>query len=180
MPERYVHCDFIIDANRINAKGNLKHMNILEQWKENDVISLEMAETAQNEARQGNTNRADKARSYVSLRAGLNDTPLADRNTIERILFPSGIQNNSDRNDVDIIFTAGKWRWILVTDDGNSKNQPMGILGNKDKLAAIGIRVMRDDEAVELVKQKIIDRDKRAKRIAKIDGKPLPDWVGKD
>ena len=141
-----------------------------------------MPEVAQREALQGaSVNRLDKARSYVSLIAGLSDTPFADRNTIERILFPSGIQDNSQQNDVEIVFTAGKWvGWILVTNDGGSKSQPGGILGNKDALAAIRIRVMRDDEAVELVKQKIKERDERARKIAEKEGKPLPEWVGKD
>ena len=36
------------------------------------------------------------------------------------------------------------------------------------------------NEAVEIVQQKLIDRDKKAKRIADMEGKSLPDWVGKD
>ena len=182
MPERYVYLDFIIDTNRINARTCLKNMNILERWKEDGVISLEMPEVAQSEALQGNnSNRADRAYSHVGFIAGSDDSPFVKRNEIERILFPHGIRHDSQRHDVDIVFTAGKWvGWILITDDGDSKSQPAGILGNKDALAAIGIKVMRDHEAVELVKQKIIDRDKRAKRISHAEGELLPDWVNKD
>ena len=182
MPERHVNLDFVIDTNRINAKTHLKNMNILERWKNDDVISLEMPEVAQKEAFQGgNANRADKARSYVGFIAGSDDSPFVKRNKIAKILYPSGIQNNSQRNDVEIVFTAGKRvGWILITDDGDSKSQPAGILGNKDALDAIGIKVMRDHEAVELVQQKIMDRDEHAKRIAQMEGKSLPEWVGKD
>jgi hypothetical protein len=39
---------------------------------------------------------------------------------------------------------------------------------------------MRDHEAVALVKQKIIKRDLLARKIASVEGKPLPHWVGTD
>ena len=182
IPERYVFLDFIIDTNRINACTRLKNMNILERWKDDGVISLEMPEAAQKEVVQsGNVNRTDKARSYVGFIAGSDDSPFVKRNNIEKILCPFGIQNSNQRNDVEIVFTAGKQvGWILITDDGDSKSQPAGILGNKDALAVIGIQVMRDHEAVEIIQRKIIDRDEHAKRIAHMEGKPLPGWVGKD
>ncbi|OGX27368.1 MAG: hypothetical protein A2705_01990 [Omnitrophica WOR_2 bacterium RIFCSPHIGHO2_01_FULL_52_10] len=101
-------------------------------------------------------------------------------NQIQLILFPLGVQSRNNQNDVEIVFNAWKYFRILVTDDGDSRSQPVGILGNRDHLADIGIRVMRDDEAVELVKQKIIDRDQRARRIVLMEGKSLPDWVGLD
>ncbi|MCG2759119.1 MAG: hypothetical protein L6263_11905 [Desulfobacteraceae bacterium] len=61
-----------------------------------------------------------------------------------------------------------------------SKRQPGGILGNRDKLTALGVQVMRDHEAVEIVKQKIVKRDQLAKKIASYKNDPLPEWVGKD
>ncbi len=47
IPERYVWLEFHIDTNRINARKNLKDMNMLEYWNENDVIYMEMSEVAQ-------------------------------------------------------------------------------------------------------------------------------------
>jgi hypothetical protein len=44
----------------------------------------------------------------------------------------------------------------------------------------LGIQVLRDHEAVKLVKQKIIQRDQRANKIAAYKNEPLPEWVGKD
>lgn len=68
----------------------------------------------------------------------------------------------------------------FLSDDGGSKRQPGGILGNRDKLAALGIQGLRDHEAVELVKQKIIHRDQKAKKVVSYKDEPLPEWVGKD
>jgi len=65
--ERNVFLDFHIDTNRINAKSCLKYMNILERWYENDVIYIEMAEVAQNEAaNRGSSLRSEKAYSYIA------------------------------------------------------------------------------------------------------------------
>ena len=180
MPERYVYIDFMIDTNRINAKTHLKNMNILECWHEDGVISIEMAEVAQNEAVQSrDSSRTEKAYTYIATKtlAHTRDEVLK-LNQIQLILFPLGVQSRNNQNDVEIVFNAWKYFRILVTDDGDSRSQPVGILGNRDHLADIGIRVMRDDEAVELVKQKIIDRDQRARRIVLMEGKSLPDWVG--
>ena len=69
---------------------------------------------------------------------------------------------------------------MLITDDGGSKQQPGGILGNRERLSSLGIQVMRDYEAVEFVKHKIIERDESARRIASRTGEPLPTWIGKD
>jgi len=98
---------------------------------------------------------------------------------IENILFPSGAQTTSQVNDVRIIFNAAYYMSILVTNDGDSTSQPNGILGNRDKLAKF-VQVMRDSEAVELVKERVKERDERARKIASMTGRPLPEWVGND
>ncbi len=79
-----------------------------------------------------------------------------------------------------MVFNAYKYERILITDDGGSRRQSGGILGNRERLRSLGIQVMRDNEAVELVKHRIIERDEFARRIASKTGEPLPDWVGKD
>ena len=61
---RRINYRFQIDANRINASGQLQYMNTLEQWKKNKVIRIMMAQKAQDEAAHGNRNRARKAYSY--------------------------------------------------------------------------------------------------------------------
>jgi len=182
MHERYVSLDFHIDTNRINAKSRLTYINILERWFEDDVIYLEMSEVAQNEAvKSGSSIRTEKAYTYIATET-LASTPDEFRilKQIKEILFPDGIKSTNEKNDVEIVFNTWKYRQILITDDGGSKRQPGGILGNRDKLAALGIQVLRDHEAVKLVKQKIIQRDQRANKIAAYKNEPLPEWVGED
>jgi hypothetical protein len=180
--ERNVFLDFHIDTNRINAKSSLKYMNILEHWHENDVIYIEMAEVAQNEAaNRGSSLRSEKAYSYIATEtlAGTPDEFRMLRQIIE-VLFPNGIKSTNEKNDVEIVCNAWKYGRILVTDDGGSKKQPGGILGSRGKLAALGIKVLRDYEAVELVKEKIIQRDQSALKVASYKKDSIPQWVGKD
>jgi hypothetical protein len=179
--ERFVWLEFHVDNNRINARRNLKDMNVLEYWHENDVIYMEMSEVAQKEAaRGGNTDRFEKAYTYVGTEtlASPSDKLLMDQ--IGAVIFPHGIRSQRQKNDVEIVFNAKKYERILITDDGGSRRQPGGILGNREKLRLLGIQVMRDYEAVELVKHKIIERDEFARIIASRNGEPLPNWIGKD
>lgn len=182
MPERYVNLDFHIDTNRINSKAQLNNMNILEHWHKLDVISVEMSHIAQEEATQGrNSPRTEKAYTYIA-----TETLASTRSEqqiliqIQNILFPRGIKSPNERNDVEIVFNAHKYGAILVTADGASKHQPNGILGNAEGLLRLRIRVLRDDAAVELVKQKIENRDQRARGVSQITGQELPSWVGRD
>jgi hypothetical protein len=182
MPERYVYTDFHIDSNRINSKANLRYINILEHWDKEGVIYIEMAEVAQEEAAKGrDANRFEKAYSYIAtetLASNADEIRLIDQ--IESILFPGGAANRNERNDVEIVFNAHKYDSILVTNDGGSKRQKGGILGSRMHLENLGIRVLRDHEAVDLVKDKVQKRDEIAKRISIKFGKALPEWVGKD
>lgn len=181
--DRFVNLAFHIDTNRINARCGLPWMNRLEQWAKDDVIMLGLSNVAQQEAFQGeNPPRTDKAYSYIASHA-LADTPEEQKllQEIEKIIFPNGVKNCNERNDVEIVFTAKKYGRILITNDGNSKTQPGGIIGHVKELHNIpGVQIMRDYEAVDLVNKKIQDRDEYVKRWSLATGTPLPDWFGKD
>jgi hypothetical protein len=182
MPDRSLPLEFYIDTNRINARQGLLYMNQLEEWHRNRVISIQMAEEAHDEAIRGKSpERARKARSYIysTVSPDMQAQYPHIYKEIEDILFPSGAQTPSQVNDVRIVFNAAYYMAILVTNDGDSNTQPNGILGNRDKLAK-RVRVMRDWEAVELVRERIKERDDRARTVASITGQPLPDWVGVD
>ena len=182
MPIRHVYLNFQIDTNRINAKSGLNYMNILEHWHEEDVIHLDMAEVAQIEATQGNSAiRTQKAYSYISSET-LASTPIEQEmlRKIQNILSPAGVSTSGEWNDIEIVFNAQKYGRILISNDGGSKRQPGGILGNCNNLSAIGIKILRDSESVELVKTKIIQRDKTANLVASVTGEEVPFWVGKD
>ncbi len=179
--ERYVWLEFHVDANRINARKNLKYMNVLECWHENDIIYIEMSEVAQNEAvRGGNPYRFEKAYAYTATETLAGPSEKLMMSQISAVIFPLGIKSQKQRNDVEMVFNAHKYERMLITYDGDSKRQPGGILGSREKLRSLGIQVMRDSEAVELVKSKIIERDEFAQKISLRTGEPLPDWVGKD
>ncbi len=182
MPERFLPLEFYIDTNRINAKQGLPNMNQLEKWHKDHVISIQMAEEAHDEAIKGNDSKRErKARSYIysTISPDMQTQYQHIFKEIENNIFPSGAQNPNEMNDVKIAFNAAYYKSILVTNDGDSKSQPNGLLGSRDRLANI-VQVMRDSEAVELVKEKIKERDNRARKVASMSGQPLPDWVDKD
>ncbi len=182
MIDRHVFLDFHIDTNLINSKSDIRGMNLLEQWNEREVIYIAMSEVAQKEAvGRGGGTRAEKAYTYAATET-LANTPneVKKLKQVAEILFPQGIKSPSERNDVEIVFNAHKYEAILITNDGDSKRQPKGILGNAQKLRQIGIEVLRVYEAIELIKRKILQRDQTAREIALATREPLPDWVGKD
>jgi len=183
LQQRFIGLMFHVDTNRINARQQLENMNRLETWAVNDVIALEMAEVALNEAVAGNdARRREKAMASIYSMT-LASTPREREmlRDIEVILFPDGADTPNKRNDVEIVFNAAKYGRILVTADGGSRSQPMGILGNADTLKrAVGVDVMTDSDAVSLVEARIRRRDARCRWWAERSGTAVPEWVGQD
>lgn len=177
---RYIRRCFQIDANRINSSGRLEYMNILEKWRKDKVIRIMMAQPAQDEAAHGSRGRAKKAYGYVfsMTKSRPEDTEL--RKSIENAIFPKGASTQNEKNDIEVVFHARKYGCILVTNDGRSRRQPGGILGNRGKLIALGVQVLTDDEAVALVRKLIRERDACECERSDISGQPLPEWVGCD
>ena len=149
--DRRLYLRFHIDANRINARGRLENMNRLQAWSDLRIIVIHMSGTARAEAMAGGSRqRSRRANSYLfTIPTMLNADEENRWRAIEAVLFPSGARTESDRNDVEIVFQAWKWDANLVTDDGGSGRQPGGILGNRDRLARLDVRVMSDAEAVD-------------------------------
>ena len=182
-----------IDTNLINARQKLADVNRLEQWAADEVILINMSGVAHAEAQaDGNPQRAKKAATHLFTidteheGDGLDDDAGAGQadelfTKIEAVLFDGGARDDNQRNDVLIVCDAIKWHAILVTNDGGSKSQPGGILGNRERLRAIAdLQVMAPAEAVLFVTQKIGERDAWNKRVAAETGKPLPEWTEKD
>lgn len=157
-------------------------MNQLELWHRAGVVMLHMSHVAQVEAKAGaNAGRARKASSYIfSITLGNTPEEKADLRAIEAAIFPGGAASQNERNDVEVAFNAKKYGAILVTHDGASRRQPRGLLGSRTALAQLGVEVMTDEEAVEHVRRKISERDRRMRWRAERDGTPLPRWVGAD
>ena len=179
---RSVNLHFIIDTNRINSRGQLQYMNRLERWRDNDVIHLTMAQPSHLEAMAGNDpHRRDKALQFVfHIPMPSTFEEQAKAREIAAVLFPNGPRNENEANDVWIAFTAAKYCRILVTNDGGSRRQPGGLLGHRDKLRALGVQVMRDDEAVVRVESAIARRDQLETKRAELAGRAPASWVGRD
>jgi hypothetical protein len=158
--------------------------NQLETWDKNGVIQISWCDVAKDEASKKSAKRHQKISSIYGYHHATLDSFRQDNEfrRIKSILFPNkSALTPNEENDVLIILHAKHSHSILVTNDGGSKTQPGGMLGNKERiLSEIGVKVMRDIEAVELVKKKILERDKRAHRIADRCGESLPSWIGKD
>ncbi len=182
MPIRNIRLTYHIDTNRINARQKLDAMNQLEYWQDRGVINLEMSEVAMIEASSNQSSpRAKKAQmnifSYTSNNTKEDENKLKE---IELTIFPNGCKDQNQRNDVAVVYNASKYGHILITADGDSKKQPGGILGAKAALRKLGISVLRDTEAIEVIREAILSRDKIAYQVNDITSIELPEWVGKD
>ncbi len=68
-----------------------------------------------------------------------------------------------------------------MTSDGGSKEQPAGILGNRDRLREqFAVLILRPEEAVQFIRGKLAERDEFNAQVAALTGAPLPDWAGRD
>jgi hypothetical protein len=169
-----------IDTNLINARQKLSAVNQLEKWYEDGVILINMSATAFGEAQaDGNAMRTKKANQniYTATPSVEAFDPLYQK--VETALFQESARDENQRNDVRIVCEAAKYGAILVTGDGGSKTQPGGILGNRHKLKNV-VKILSPDEAVDLVRKKIRERDEFNIRFVKEFGGELPPWTGCD
>lgn len=169
-----------IDTNLINARQGLPSVNQLEQWFKDEIILINWSSTAHQEAQAGGSkDRARKANEQIfTITDPVSDTdPLFKK--VADAIFPGGVGDDSQRNDVRIVCEAVEYQAILVTADGASKTQPGGILGNRHKLDDL-VQVMSPGEAVAFVRGKIIERDVFNHRFVKQFGGELPSWTGRD
>jgi hypothetical protein len=172
---------FHIDTNMINAKKKLRSMNQIEKWAEDDVIPVNMSEISFKEAQKGNNlPRTLKALSQIFTL--IDDRCNESDSKFQRIansIFPDGIKIENQKNDVMIIWHASKYEAILITNDGGSKRQPGGILGNAHKLTNI-VKIFNATDAVTFIRKKIQERDDHNRKILQVTGQKLPEWTGKD
>jgi hypothetical protein len=179
---RLLKMRFSVDTNCVNARQAIPAMNQLEIWAELELIELLASFTAQNEMAYGN-NAQRKRKAYNFIFTETTITTEEERRifkTIENTLFLNGANSQNEVNDVDIVFNSVKYCTMLITNDGGSKKQPGGILGNRSALASIGVIVLTPEEAQVEVTEAIQERDLYAKQWASFYNKPLPHWVGQD
>jgi hypothetical protein len=180
-PERWCGAKVMLDANTINARQADADLNQIEAWRASGAILQLMAEPAYEEARAGgDSKRESKADKQLLGISHHDSTEQHIWNAIESAVFPGGATSAGERNDVEIVFQAAAWGYVLVTNDGASRRQPRGILGARDDLATLGVTVMKPREFVIATRERLAKRDERIQRVCTGMGMPLPDWLGKD
>ena len=172
---------FHIDTNLINARQKIGEVNRLEYWADNGVILINMSWIAHAEAQAGgDSQRLKKAARHIYT-IDMNNIDAELTTKIGTIIFPDGPRSENQCNDVRIVCEAAKYKATLITQDGASKKQPGGILGNRERLQDItGIKILSPKEAVQFVELKITERDDFNRRVAQETGMILPDWTDKD
>jgi hypothetical protein len=172
---------FHIDTNLINARSKLETMNQIEKWANDEVIQVNMSGISSKEAKAGgDTARTRKADTFIfTVTDEMIDSTDSVYRKIEAMLFPLGTNSENERNDVKIVYEAKHYNAILVTRDGSSRNQPGGILGNRDKLKDI-VQILSDSEAVAFIRKKIEERDDFNRQVGLEFGGQLPEYTGKE
>ncbi|MCC6243964.1 MAG: hypothetical protein IT353_14065 [Gemmatimonadaceae bacterium] len=171
----------MIDANAINSRQQSAALNQIEAWRASGAVQHLMSDAANREARAGGDARREAKAGRQLI--GISHHDAAEQplwNAFEKALFPKGARTSSQQNDVEIVFQAHAWGYVLVTNDGNSRRQPGGILGAAAALSDLGVKVMRPEEFVELTRVRIAKRDERVRQNCAVTGTPLPDWLGQD
>lgn len=183
LQRRMLHIPILhIDTNLINSRQRLPAVNTLDRWCADEVILINMAGTARAEALAGgDTRRTQKANQQIFTITPPSPIDSTRFKAIESVLFPHGAKDENQRNDVRIVSDAIHYAAILVTNDGGSKSQPGGMLGNRDALAMrFGVRILSADEAVDFVRSKIRERDEFNRQVVREFGGTLPDWTDVD
>lgn len=169
-----------IDTNLINARQKLDEVNQLEQWHDDGVILINISSVAFNEATaDGNALRIFKANQQLYTATIPAEESDQDYQFIKSVLFQNSIPDENKKNDIRIVCEAMRYNAILVTNDGASKSQPGGILGNRDRLRQY-VAIKSPQEAVSFIREKIQERDDFNLRVAQVEGGVLPLWTGKD
>lgn len=169
-----------IDTNLINARQKLDAVNQLERWYADEVILINISSIAHGEAQaDGDQRRTKKVNQQIFTAT----TPVGEGDPlfkqVQDALFPQGLRDENQRNDVQIVCEAVKYNAILVTSDGASRSQPGGILGNRHRLSNL-LQIMSPEESVAFVRSKIRERDEFNEQFVKKFGGELPYWTGKD
>ncbi|MDB4304141.1 hypothetical protein N9934_05070 [Desulfosarcina sp.] len=115
-------------------------MNELEELASQGLCDLLMPKNAWDEAEAGNNiERKEKTWEYFFIEPTHTDNQKFWFKEIEKIIFPNGARSQNEINDVWILVTVREMRYPLVTNDGESKSQPGGILGNRERLNKVGV-----------------------------------------
>lgn len=154
-------------------------MSELEEWSRRGVIGLEWSEPIYDEL----SRDALHGRRWQKIRGTLvahpritNPNEIKQLAEIKRVVFARGPLNPSEQNDALALFTARKYRAFFVPHDG-AGGKPRGILTHRNELAALGVHVLTDEEAVAMVRDTLSAVATEERRHMQESGEAEPSWI---
>lgn len=150
------HKLFHVDTNLLNAKQRLEEMNELERMADLGEIFLNWSSTAQFEALNNESkNLKNKANTHIyTINEHDEDYPITESKYKDEIFKIMEINNHSSQNDINdalIVCEAQKYGAVLITRDGGSRSQKLGILGRRKELSKF-VKIVTPSEALVLAK----------------------------
>jgi hypothetical protein len=183
MPLRYVYLMFHADSNCINGRRVPENVDRLDKWGSDGVILLEKSRLAAGEGLAGPRKAHRLHAADYLFSASYTDTP-DDARLVERIgnlLYPEGTDGADQDADVESVFRAAKYQRILITSGAGPRSLRCRILDHSKRLEReLGVTVITDARAVEMVTMAVRRRDDEARRVSSEFGIKLPAWVGRD
>jgi hypothetical protein len=138
----------------------------IKKWEEDGVITLEVSFSVIDESGRGSHGepRLSEVDNYVHLEGNnFLGKENEEKKKIEDIVFPNGAKKKNEKMDIQILYDVRCSGATLITLDGNSNSQPRGILGSKNELENLCIRVLSPLDAVSEIENLIKERDNNAK-----------------
>ncbi len=175
----YAHLEFVLDACCVNARGRIAELNELDMWRERDVIELNWPEAAHAEALRADRSghRARKVAGHlVALTYADNAEEKALLRRIQDLVFPGGVRDENERNDVLNLFVAQKYIQRLITLDGTSR-KARSPLACRAALHALGIEVVTPAEALDLLHTQLRRLAKLESDRAARERRQVAEWV---
>jgi hypothetical protein len=150
------HKLFHVDTNLLNAKQRLEEMNELERIADLGEIFLNWSSTAHFEALNNNSQTLKKKanRHIYTINEHEENYPITESKYKQEIFKIMGVNSKSSINDINdalIVCEAQKYGAVLITRDGGSNSQKLGILGRREELAKF-VKIVTPSEALKMVK----------------------------
>lgn len=178
---RFVFLTFLADSNCIVSDQTREHVGQLGKWRDAGVIVFDKSVPRPGEGAAAAPARRIRGKYPYSVDGAetLEDWKLVER--IGELLYPGGPRNANHEDHVESVFKAIKLQRILITGEVAPPSLPCRILGSTERLEReLGVQVVTDTQAAEMVRNAIRRRDDRARRTCRDYGVNLPPWIGQD
>lgn len=179
---RFVFLTFLADSNCNKSLQGREHIDQLEKWRDAGAILFDKSAPWPGKGGVAAV-PARRTRGKYPYSVDGTETP-EDWKLVERIgelLYPGGPRNANSEDHVESVFKAIKYQRTLITGEVTPPSMPCRILGSTERLEReLGVQVVTDAQAVQMVRNAIRQRDDQARRTSRDYGLKLPPWVGQD